>query len=243
MKKILLVLACSLLLVGCANDSSKEGDGNQKENTPGENGGNQGQTPSGEGGGDGQQGGNENEDVLKKTITFLDGTFIGQLDQPSTRSNFVTYVNGTDDLLSSVSLVGKSESKEIDFQKLDDTGAKVTEKHVVWWMGSAKTTGELTMNFNCDVTGIKLTIQAYHKPFVNTWDEAEPFVNFNADKSAKLYIDTTDNVKDLSFTSDVTPDIVDFTKSYQTPTKQITIGNLEMEQRVFIHSMEISYLK
>ena len=39
--------------------------------------------------------------------------------------------------------------------------------------------------------------------------------------------------------------LIDQTRHFftQTPTKQITIGNLKMEQRVFIHSMEISYLK
>lgn len=237
MKKILLVLACSLLLAGCAHDSSSEGDGNQKDSTPS---GNNGQDS---GDGSGQQGGNENEDVLTKTITFTDGSFIGQLDQPSTRTNFVTYINGTDNLLSSVSLVGKSESKEMDFQILDEAGTKVTEKHVMWWMGSASATGKLTMDFNCDVTGIKLTIQAYHKPCVNTWDEPEPFLVPNADKSAKLYIDSADNVKDLSFTTETTPEIVDFSKTYQTPTKQIIIGNLDIQQRVFIHSMEITYLK
>ena len=183
MKKILLVLACSLLLAGCAHDSSSEGDGNQKDSTPS---GNNGQDS---GDGSGQQGETITEETLTKPITFLDGSFVGQLDQPSTRNSFVTYVNGTDDLLSSVSLAGKSESKEMDFQILDEAGTKVTEKHVMWWMGSASATGKLTMDFNCDVTGIKLSIQAYYKPYVNTWEESKPFVVPNSDKSAKLYID------------------------------------------------------
>lgn len=231
MKKTLLILACSFLLSGCLAQGTTEDDENK-----GENGQNSGD-------GSGQQGETITEETLTKTITFLDGSFVGQLDQPSTRNSFVTYVNGTDDLLSSVSLVGKSESKEMDFQILDEVGSKVTEKHVMWWMGSASATGKLTMDFNCDVTGIKLTIQAYHKPYVNTWDEPEPFLVPNADKSAKLYIDSTDNIKDLSFTTETTPEIVDFSKTYQTPTKQIIIGNLNIQQRVFIHSMEISYFK
>ena len=174
-------------------------------------------------------------------MTFTDGAFIGQLDQENKRTQFVTYFNGDSDLLSSVSLVGKSESKEFSNETLVN-GEKVVESHVYWWMGSGATTGKFTMNFNYDVVGIQLMIQAYNKTYVDTWSAAEPFVSYSFDEHAKLYIDTKDYAKDLSHSGTDKPEIVSFSKDYTTPTKQITIGNFEEGERVFIHSIKISYI-
>ena len=226
---------------GNNNTDNNEGDEPNENNTD-NNGQNNQNEDNGEGTNDNQNENNNNDtsDVKTKFVNFKDGSFVGQLDQASKRDAFVTYVNGDDNLLSSVSLIGKSESKEVSFGTLNN-GEQVTEKHVVWWMGSASSEGKLTMNFNYDVVSIKLSIQAYYKSYVNTWSEENPFVEFNLDKTSKLFIDSEDCVKDLSTSEDKIPEIVDFKKEYTTPTKTITIGNFEAEARVYIHSMLISY--
>lgn len=253
MKKILIPLLCISLLTGCEitfADEIKEPEPTETEpqdNTPNNNddgGSNQNQGDNSQGN---EQGGDNNNqdqqnDVLKKKITFTDGTFVGQLDQQPTRETFVSYVNGDDNLLSSVSMEGKSESKSTEFGRIENGEVK-KESHVLWWIGSAAYNGVLTMNFNVDVVGIKLSIQAYYKTFVNTWSQEDPVVIKNIDTTSKLYIDSTDYVKDLSCDEDSTPEVVDFSKEYTVPTKQITIGNFQEEARVYIHSMEIQYKK
>ena len=232
-------------------EENNQNSGNGSENTNTNEGGNEqgnenqngNETPGEDNNNDSEQGGQTttNTQTIDKTVTFTDGTFVGQLDQENKRNQFVTYFNGSDDLLSSVSLVGKSESKEFSCETLVN-GQKVTENHVYWWMGSGSYTGKLTMNFNYDVVGIQLSIQAYNKTYVDTWSADEPFVSYILDNNAKLYIDSQDYVKDLSCTGTDKPDIVDFSKEYTTPTKQISIGNFEEGQRVFIHSIKIAYI-
>jgi len=262
MKKILLTLTCALLLTGCLaqepveqqdnkpsetetqndeqntnenqqnseNGSENSGQNNDDDNNnqdPGDN------TPSSQG--------EPTQDIRTKNVTFKDGSFIGQLDQPSARDNFVSYINGTDDLLSSISFVGKSESKEVSFETLVD-GEKKSEKHIVWWLGSSSTNGVLTMNFKYDVTKISLSIQAYYKSYVDTWSQSEAVVVSNVDTTAKMYVDTQDNVKDLSCPETEVPQVVSFSKNYETPTKQIILGTFEAYERVYIHSMELTYI-
>lgn len=262
MKKLLLTLACAFLLSGClAPEPVKEPEGNNSENNTPTNNENNDQKPSeneqnsedgSENSGQNEQTddtgeditpeqGNPTQDIRTKNVTFKDGSFIGQLDQPTARDNFVSYINGTDDLLSSISFVGKSESKEVSFETLVD-GEKKSEKHIVWWLGSSSTNGVLTMDFKYDVTKISLSIQAYYKSYVDTWSQSEAVVVSNVDTTAKMYIDTQDNVKDLSCPETEVPQVVNFSKNYETPTKQIILGTFEAYERVYIHSMELTYI-
>ena len=252
MKKTLISLLCISLLTGCDvlfDDEQGEtpavilptnNETPTDQTTPDNN--QQGNENNGDNGQQQGTGDNQQTNVLKKKITFTDGSFVGQLDQASTRDGFVSYINGEDNLLSSVSLIGKSEIKSIEFGTLENGHSK-KESHVMWWLGSAANNGVLTMNFNVDVININLSIQAYYKSYVDTWSQTEPFVVNNLDTGSKLYIDSTDYIKDLSCEEGSTPEIVDFSKQYETPTKQITIGNFESEARVYIHSMEITYKK
>lgn len=269
MKKILLTLACAFLLSGCLtqepvkeqdntpgenetpiNDNNNGQNNNENSQNSEDGSENSGQNDQNNDGGDDNQDdgesttpsqGDPTQDVRTKIVTFKNGTFIGQLDQPSARDRFVSYVNGTDDLLSSVNLVGKSESKEVSFETLVD-GKKQSENHVVWWLGSNSSNGVLTMNFKYEVTAISLSIQAYYKSYVDTWSQTDPVIVSNVDTTAKMYIDTVDNVKDLSCSADEMPEVVSFNKNYVTPTKQIILGTFEAYERVYIHSMELTYI-
>ena len=267
MKKIILTLACAFLLTGCL--APQETQKQEENNTPSNNeNNNHNPNENGENSEDGSENSSQNEenddngdeegnnaetddepvivepvlDTRTKTVTFKDGSFIGQLDQPSTRDNFISYVNGTNDLLSSVSLVGKSESKEMSFDTLVD-GEKQSEKHVVWWLGSSAYNGVLTMNFNYEVTAISLSIQSYYKPYIDAYtDPDNPVAYLNVDSTTKMYIDTEENTKDLSCSETEIPEVVSFDKNYEKPTKQITLGTFEPGERVYIHSMQLTYI-
>ena len=179
---------------------------------------------------------NPTENLISKTVVFKDGTFIGQLEHTTTQNNFVSYFNGSDDLLTSISFTGKSESKEIEFK----TKAS-SEKHVVWWLGSSEATGQLTFNFKYSVSKINITAQAYYKPYVDTWSGSEPVEHFNVDTNSSLLI--SDTTYDLKTSEDTTPKIKNLSKTYTTPTKSIILKNGTTGQRVFIHSIEVLYSK
>ena len=219
-----------MLLTACSNPTNNKNG----EDPNGE------QTPSGDN--NHEPSGNGSDQGTSKVISFYDGTFVGQLEYESVQNKLKTYINDDMDLLSSISFTGKSEAKEIEFGSIVNNES-VKEKHVVWWMGSGSDKGTLTMNFNYEISSIKLDIQAYHKPYVDHWTNPGTLsLITGVDTNAKLYVDSEANTFDLSVEdSNVIPEIKTVNVDYKTPVKTITIGNLEASERVFIHKIEFTY--
>lgn len=242
MKKLLIPLVCLFLLSGCVSDqitpNTPEDDKDKQEE------------PTDEKENPGESGEDENPeegdgDTYERTITatFCQGTFAGQLEQPATKERFINYVNGDTGLISSIDFEGKSTAGNLEFGEIEDGVVKKVQ-HNFWWLGAQSNTGTLTMNFAFEVTSIKLEIQAYYKQYVNTWEYSTPTIIPNCDTNSKLYIDSEEHLFDLSIEDDTTiPEKVNAEVNYSTPTKTITIGNMEENQRVFIHKMEISYIQ
>ena len=231
MKRFLIPLSIIFLLVGCSKpvDPKTENDPTR----PDPSGDNVTDPVSGDGGG---------TTNLQKSVNFYDGTFVGQLEYDSVQNKLKTYINGDMDLLSSISFTGKSEAKELEFGFIKD-GQSLKESHIVWWMGSGSDSGRLTMNFNYEIISVKLEVQAYHKPYVDHWSNPEELsLITGVDTNAKLFVDSEDNVFDLSVTdSNVIPQIETIDINYDSPVKTMTIGNLESSERVFIHKIEFTY--
>ena len=160
--------------------------------------------------------------TLTKTVTFYNGGFKStSLDQTTSQNKFVEWFNNGDNTLKSIGYEGKVQINEID-----------NDKNYTMILGSQKSDGKLTFNFNYYLYSVKAVVQAYTK-YYNGTD--------NNDKNAKFLIDSTEY--DLSLPSDYTgpSERKTFTQELDGSSKSFSIANKDNNQRVFVHSLEITY--
>ena len=157
-----------------------------------------------------------------KVVTFYNGGFkSSSLDTAKSQNEFVTWFNNGDNTLKSIGYEGYLQLNEID-----------TAKNTTLILGSSKSDGKLTFNFNYYIHSVKAVVQAYTKYYNNT---------DNNDKNATFLIDTTEY--DLSIDESHTgpSERKTFTKEYSEAPKSFSISNKTANQRVFVHSLEITY--
>ena len=166
-------------------------------------------------------------EVSYKTVTFYNGGFTGSLDLEVTQTNFVNWYNGDDHILDSVSLDGYAQVNYIGNEGDSNRFSTLI-------LGSQSKTGALSFNFNVDVIYVKVIVQAYSKyiAFNDTW---------NVDKHAKILINNVDHDLSLPDNHEGPADEKEFDLGIASSTKTITLANYEEGQRVFVHSMEITY--
>lgn len=255
MKKILLTLTCALLLVGCLaqepveqqdnkpsetetpennNNDDQNTNQNQQNNEDGSE--NSGQNDQNNDDDSNNQDPGENtppaqgepvEDFRTKTITFLNGGFTNSsLDQAASQQNFVNWFNGTDDLLESITYSGYSQLNWIG-------NTTDSWRFSTLILGSSSQNGNIGFVFSKRIKSVKLNIQGYCK-YITYSD------SYNVDTDSKFYID--DSLTDLSVNAGFTGELEkkDVTKKYTTPVSSFTIRSLD--GRVFVHSMELTYI-
>lgn len=239
MKKIIIPLLCVALLTGCSLDAhggeeTKEPESNQpNNNTQPENNNNQ---PSGN-----EQNNNENNNssqpetngTFTKKVTFYNGSFTGTLSEAKTQQTFISWFNGSDDLLTSITCGGYAQVNYVGDKK-------DTNRFSTMILGSQNNNGQLTFNFKYNVLSVKVNVQAYAKYYEYT-SNGEKVSGYSIDKESKFYLDTTE--KDLSLPSDFqgNPEKYDFEKAYDPAVKTVSISS--SGGRVFVHSVEINYTK
>ena len=163
-----------------------------------------------------------------KTVTFRNGGFTSStLDQANSQTQFVDWFNGSDNILNSISCSGYAQLNYIGNQ--NDSWRFST-----LILGSQNSEGRITFNFGVQVASVKAVVQPYTKyiSFTQT---------YNIDMSATFIIDTTET--DLSLDANHTGDTENVTVNHSFDNvTSFSIANKEAGQRVFVHSLEITYL-
>ena len=169
------------------------------------------------------------EGAKKKTVTFKNGGFTNSsLNQAASQTQFVNWFNNGDNVLKSIGYEGYAQLNYIGNE--GDTWRFST-----LILGSGNSEGKLTFNLNVNILNIKVAVQSYAK-----------YIEYNStysiDRSATFYIDKEEY--DLSVADDFVGDTENKTieQSFVDGTTSFSIANKEAKQRVFVHSMEITYL-
>ena len=236
MKKLFIPLLCIGLLTACNIDMSQLSGESEKDKEPTQ------VTPSGDqtpGDGDGtttptdgdstpSTPGTPSTDFKEKTVTFYNGGFTSTtLDQQGSKDSFVAWFNGTDNVLSSIDCSGLVQLNYIG-------DVKDSWRFTTMTLGSQNNTGELVFNFSVNVSKVKFTVQPYTKyiSYNNTYsmDHNSVFVLNGEEHSLAV---------DEEYTGET--EQKEFEKEFSGGTKTITIANKENRQRVFVHSLTITY--
>ena len=162
--------------------------------------------------------------TAKKTVTFYNGGFTSSsLNQAASQTSFVEWFNNGDNTLSSIGYDGYVQINGID----DDNNTTMI-------LGSRNSEGKLTFNFNYPVYSVKAVVQPYTKyiAYTNT---------YNNDKEAKFYINTTEYDLSLDASYSGPTENKTFEKVLENSANTFSIANKDANQRVFVHSLEITY--
>ena len=244
MKKILLTLTCALLLTGCLAQEPVEQQDNKPSETETQNDGqntNENQQNSEDGSENSGQNeqtddtgeditpeqGDSTQEIRTKSVTFLNGGFTNStLDQADSQQKFINWFNGSDDLLESINYSGYSQLNWIGNEK-------DSWRFSTLILGKSSENGNIGFVFSHKIKSIKINIQGYCKYIEYT-------ASYSVDTNSKFYID--DSLTDLSVSAGFTGELEkkDVVKEYTTPTKSFTIRN--KDGRVFVHSMELTYI-
>lgn len=175
-----------------------------------------------------------------KTFTFKDAIWTNpetekpgglRLDYDSNIEPFIKWFNGTDDLLESVSC---AQNTLAQFNNV--SGSKTASYNFI--LGGGSTACDLTFGFKYPVVKIEMNVQAYCKyvEYTSSW---------NVDTNAKLYINGSTDVVDLS-TTDTSKETTatNIVRSFDKKDSQKTLRlQTDSGQRVFLNSITITYLK
>ena len=219
--------------VDATNENNQSEENNQgSENNNEDNGSTQGDEGGQEDNGN-QSGESNNQQSTEgeektKTVSFYNGGFTNSsLNQVASQQNFVKWFNGDDDLLESITYSGYSQLNYIGNEK-------DSWRFSTLILGSSNNDGYIKFNFAHDVKSVKFNIQGYCKYI-------EYSQSYSVDTSSKFLLD--DDVYDLSVSPSFTGELEkrDVSKDYNPLSKSITIQS--EDGRVFVHSMEITYIK
>ncbi len=248
MKKILFAIACSFLLTGCLSHEQGENtnkEGEENINTPTNDNGQASNNEEGQNNGDNQNNGEDNnqnndsgnqqqgdepannEKIKTKTVSFYNGGFTNSsLDQAASQKSFIAWFNGNDDLLTSINYSGYAQMNYIG-------NANDEQRFSTLILGSQKQNGSIKFNFSKNIKSVKINIQGYCK-YIAYSD------SYSVDTDSKFKLD--DETLDLSVSAGYTGllERKDMIKNYETPVSSFTIAS--EGQRVFVHTMEISYI-
>lgn len=185
-------------------------------------------TPAGSSSNGGSASSKPEDGVKKKTVSFLNGGFTNSsLDQPASRTKFVEWFNGDDDILNSIDYTGYAQLNYIG-------NASDSWRFSTLILGSANSEGTIAFNFNVHVTSVKIVVQPYTKyiSYNNT---------YNIDKSATFIFNTEEHdlSVDASHTGETEKTTIECFPNQNE--NRFKIANKEANQRVFVHSFELTY--
>ena len=166
--------------------------------------------------------------VTKKTVSFYNGGFTSSsLNQEASRNQFVTWFNNGDDVLESIGYQGYAQLNYIG-------NTSDSWRYSTLILGSGNSEGKITFNFKVDIISIKVTVQAYSK-YIAYND------SYSTDTDSIFILDNDEH--DLSVEDNHQGDTEKETieKAYMEGTKVISIANKEAGNRVFVHSLELTY--
>ena len=166
--------------------------------------------------------------VWTKKVTFYNGGFTNSsLDQAASQTQFVNWFNGeSDPILDSINYEGYAQLNYIGNQ--NDSWRFST-----LILGSQNSSGKITFNLNVHAIAISVVVQAYSK-YIAYSD------SYSTDTNATFLIDNKEY--DLSLEEGYTGDTEKITiDHYSEPVTSFSISNKEAGQRVFVHSLEITY--
>lgn len=241
--RLLLVVATAFLLVGCNESQPEE---NKEEISTSESGSTSEESITSQDSQSSEASSSDesSEEIIQgnKTlsVTFLNNTAFPKGGLPnSDHAAFIEAFNGESNLLASFTNT-QNNLVQISNNTSDDCYINSTLQ-----LGSRSGAGEIAFTFNYPVTRVTLEVQAYWTAFSYT---GQP-LTYNVDENANICVDNDNNYIDLKNNGGAEPEKVirsfDFNNATQVKLYDVMDCDSlpdKQGQRVYIHSMEITYV-
>ena len=221
--KNVFVLLTAITLVACSSNSNSVSSSNEDDAS-----GSSITSESSDSSSTNTSSSSELEDgIVKKTVSFLNGGYTGSLDEAASKTSFVTWFNGSDNILNSSDCTNKAQVNYIG-------NTSDSWRFSTLILGSQNNLGTITFNFNVHVTQVKIVVQPYTKYITYS-------STYNIDRSATFIFNEEEH--DLSVAADYSGETekVTLNCSPKQNENKFTISNKEVNQRVFVHSFELTY--
>ncbi len=166
-------------------------------------------------------------------------SFINNSKMPTDGSHF-------DHESNNLKLVSIFNEIEDDFVKNDElladkVFAREYKETVTLQVGSGSSNGGFMFESNYLIESVKLTCSPYFTSFINTWDDSEnPYVVYSVDNYVE--IDINNVVTDITYEGSEEPEVESLLFAFDNPTNEFSLFTTELSQRLFIFSMEFTYL-
>lgn len=252
--KLLLVLAASFLLVGCnestiTSEESKSKESQTSESITSQEGSESSEISSEESSSEEssseQSSSEESSESIVQGNKTLSVTFLNNEDFPKgglpakDHENFISAFNGETDLLASFT------NSQNNLVQISNNTSEDCYINSTLQLGSRSGAGEIDFTFNYPVTRVTVQVQAYWTAYSYS---GQP-LTYNVDENANICIGNDNNYVDLKNAGGAEPEKV--TKSFDfnnaTEIKLYDVMDCDdlpdkQGQRVYIHSMEITYV-
>ena len=167
--------------------------------------------------------------VFHKVVTFYNGGFTNSsLEQPASRQQFIDWFNNGENVLNSITYEAYAQLNYIGNQ--NDTWRFST-----LILGSQSSNGKITFNLNVQALSVKVVVQPYTKYIAYT-------NSYNVDTNATFLVDSQEY--DLSLEEGYSGETENVTIEHtfgENPVSSFSISNKDAKQRVFVHSLDITY--
>ena len=166
--------------------------------------------------------------IVRKSVIFYNGGFTNSsLMQDASQARFIAWFNDGDDVLASVEYSGYAQVNYVG-------NAGDADRFSTLILGSSNDSGSIKFNFNIQIVSVRVNVQPYTK--YDSYHET-----YNIDRNATFIIDKKEY--SLAVDESVTgqTDIKTIRYSFPESASAFTLANKEAKQRVFVHSLEITY--
>lgn len=176
----------------------------------------------------------ESKEERIKTITFIHNS-----KMPTNGADF----NHTANNEKLISIFNEIEDDFVTSEGIltDKVFSRSYKETVTLQIGSGSASGGLIFNSNYLIKSVKMNCSPYYSSYIDTWTDSEnPYTVYSVDNYVQ--VEVNDITKEIVYEGSEEPEVENLSFEFNSPTNEFSLFTTENSQRLFIYSMEFTYL-
>ena len=176
----------------------------------------------------------EDKEERIKSITFINNS-----KMPTNCADFAHTANNE----KLISIFNEIEDDFVTSEGIltDKVFSRSYKETVTLQIGSGSASGGLIFNSNYLIKSVKMNCSPYYSSYIDTWTDSEnPYTVYSVDNYVQ--VDINDVTKEIIYEGSEEPEALNLLFEFSSPTSEFSLFTTELSQRLFIYSMEFTYL-